>query len=127
MIDSKYYELFKQIARSTEVTSEQVMDYNHKNNDEGGEKTAQTMRDDFRQLYDRLSNPDYQITRNDYLKLFVGCYIVLNMLENNQKNIQTSIHGYKQDIIPKLQRITDETKTDEEADKLASEIFQINV
>ena len=126
MVNEKYYELFKNIARTVETTSEQVMEYNAKNSDEKGEKTAQTMRDDYASLYDRLSGEDYEITRNDYMKLLVGAFVVLNLLENNKKSIDISIHGYKSDVLPKLQRIMNESDNDESATALAEKIFEVN-
>jgi len=126
MVNEKYYELFKNIARTVETTSEQVMEYNAKNSDEKGEKTAQTMRDDYANLYDRLSSEDYEITRNDYMKLLVGAFVVLNLLENNKKSIDISIHGYKSDVLPKLQRIMNESDNDESATALAEKIFEVN-
>ena len=126
MINERYHKLFEELAHTTEITAEQVMELDKQKNDEDGLKTAETMRDDFAKLYDRLSNPDYNITRNDYLKLLVGAFIVVNVLENNKKTTELSIHGYKSDVIPKLQRIMDETSDDSEAEKLSNEIFQLN-
>lgn len=126
MVNEKYYELFKNIAHTVETTSEQVMEYNSQNKDEKGEKTAQTMRDDFAGLYDRLSQADYNVTRTDYMKLLVGAFVVLNLLENNKKAIDVSIHGYKSDVLPKLQRIMNESDNDESAAALAEKIFEIN-
>lgn len=121
----KYLTLFKELAHATEVLSEQVMEYNHSKNDTKGEETAKTMRDDYAQLYDRLRSGNYQITLKDYAKLLVSSYIVSENLASKVKNEQVALDGYKNDIMPKLSRIMEETKTDEEATKLANEIFQI--
>ena len=46
-MDKRYVELFKELAKATAVSAEQVMDYDRAKNDEEGLKTAQTMRDDY--------------------------------------------------------------------------------
>ena len=121
----KYLTLFKELARATEVIAEQVMEYDHQKKDENGEKTATIMRDDFANLNDKLANKDYQITLADYTKLFVAAYVVANNLETKIKNEQIALEGYNTDLVPKLTRITSEAKTDEEAQKLAEELFQV--
>ena len=121
----KYLTLFKELARAAEVIAEQVMEYDHQKKDENGEKTATIMRDDFANLNDKLANKDYQITLADYAKLFVAAYVVANNLETKIKNEQIALEGYNTDLVPKLTRITSEAKTDEEAQKLAEELFQI--
>lgn len=121
----KYLILFKELAKATEIIAEQVIEYDHQKKDENGEKTASIMRKDFADLNDRLDNKDYQITLADYAKLFVAAYVVSNNLESKIKNEQLALDGYNNDLIPKLSRITSETKTDEEAQKLAFELFQI--
>lgn len=124
-MDEKYFILFKELAKTAEVIAEQVMEYDHQKNDENGEKTATIMRDDFANLNDKLANKDYQITLADYAKLFVAAYVVANNIETKIKNEQIALDGYNTDLVPKLTRITSEAKTDEEAQKLAEELFQI--
>ena len=124
-MDEKYFTLFKELAKAAEVIAEQVMEYDHQKNDENGEKTATIMRDDFANLNDKLANKDYQITLADYAKLFVAAYVVASNLETKIKNEQIALEGYNTDLVPKLTRITSEAKTDEEAQKLAEELFQI--
>lgn len=124
-MNEKYFTLFKELAKAAEVIAEQVMEYDHQKKDENGEKTATIMRNDFANLNDKLANKDYQITLADYAKLFVAAYVVANNLETKIKNEQTALDGYNTDLVPKLTRITSEAKTDEEAQKLAEELFQI--
>ena len=124
-MDEKYFTLFKELAKTAEVIAEQVMEYDYQKKDENGEKTATIMRDDFASLNDKLANKDYQITLADYAKLFVAAYVVANNLETKIKNEQIALDGYNTDLIPKLTRITSEAKTDEEAQKLAEELFQV--
>ena len=121
----KYLTLFKELAKAAEVIAEQVMEYDHQKKDENGEKTATIMRNDFADLNDKLANKDYQITLADYAKLFVAAYVVASNLETKIKNEQIALDGYNTDLVPKLTRITSEAKTDEEAQKLAEELFQI--
>ena len=51
--------------------------------------------------------------------------IVAQNIEDRIKQQQKAIDGYRIDLIPKLDRILNESNTTEEAIKLANEIFQI--
>jgi hypothetical protein len=82
------------------------------------------MRDDFAALHDKLGT-NAPITKADYAKLLVAAMIVTNNIEDRIKNERKAVEGYKIDVIPKLSRINDETTNDEEAQKLAEEIFKI--
>lgn len=125
-MDKKYLQLFSELAHAVEVLSEQVMEYDRQKNDTKGEQTAQSMRDDYANLYDKLrDNAEAQITKSDYAKLLVAAYIVVNNIEDRIKGERKAVEGYKIDIIPKLSRINDETTNDTEASALAEEIFKI--
>ena len=124
----KYLILFKELTRSMEVLAERVMDYNHKKNDAEGLKTAQIMRDDYQNLNDRLRDENFDIqtlTKSDFAKFLVAAFVIVQNIEDKIKSEQIAINSYKIDVIPKLERIVNNTQTDEEALKLASEIFQI--
>ena len=123
-MDKKYLQLFTELTRAVEVLSEQVMDYDKAQNDEKGLETAEMMRDDFAALHDKLGTNE-PLTKAEYAKLLVAAMIVANNIEDRIKSERKAIEGYKIDIIPKLSRINDETTTDEEAQKLADEIFKI--
>jgi hypothetical protein len=123
-MDKVYIDLFKELARATAVSAEQVMDYDKAQKDEKGFETAKIMRDDYEQLYDRLTD-DYTMTRSDAAKLLVGVMIQLNHLQDKITAIRKATTGYQTDIIPKLQDIVDNTKTDEEVAKMADEKFVI--
>lgn len=123
-MDKKYIQLFTELTRAVEVLSEQVMDYDKAQNNEKGLETAEMMRNDFAALHDKLGT-DEPITRADYAKLLVAAMIITNNIEDRIKSERKAIEGYKIDIIPKLSRINDETTNDEEAQKLANEIFKI--
>lgn len=123
----KYIELFKELAKSTAVSAEQVMDYDKSKNDDQGFKTAQVMRDDFNNLYDKIADKDFtgSLERADFARLLVGALIIANQLNDRITALKKALSGYQTDIIPKLQEIMDQTKTDEEAMKIANEKFNI--
>ena len=124
----KYIDLFKEISKTTEVLAERVMEYNHTKKDEKGEKTAETMRNDFASLRDKFEKNDFDptaITKAEYAKLLVGSMIIINNIEDRIANEKKAIEGYKLDLLPKLQRIVNECKTEEETTTLATELFTI--
>ena len=123
----KYIELFKELAKSTAVSAEQVMDYDKSKNDDQGFKTAQVLRDDFNNLYDKIADKDFtgSLERADFARLLVGALIIANQLNDHITALKKALSGYQTDIIPKLQEIMDQTKTDEEAMKIANEKFNI--
>lgn len=126
---SKYIELFKEIAHTTEVLAEQVMNFNHEKKDEKAEQTAQSMRDDYIKLYDKMRANDFKsksLTKSDYARLLVGVLIIVNNLESRISNEQKAVKSYKEEIIARLERVVNECKTDEESQKLAEELFTIN-
>lgn len=123
-MDKNYIELFKEIARATELAAERVMQYDNNLKDNEGYKTAEVMREDYHALHERLSNDNIDtIERQDYIKLLLGSMIVTQNLEDMVTKQQTTIKAYKNFITPKLQRIMDETKTNEEANTLAQKLF----
>lgn len=123
-MDKKYIELFKEIASSTASSAEQVMDYDKAKGDDKGFEAAQTLRDNFMDLHDKIVN-NKELVRSNYAELLVGTMIVINNLQNKVVAMQKAINGFKNDTAPKLQKILDETQNDEEAKKLADEIFII--
>ena len=125
----KYVNLFKELTHATEVLAEQVMEYDKKKNDQKGAETAQTMRDDFVKLYDKIRAEDFSastLTKAEYAKVLVAAMIIVNNLETRITNEQNAVKGYKETVIPKLERIIDECDSDEVAQKLAEELFTIN-
>ena len=128
-MDNKYLILFREIARTTEVLAERVMAYDKEKKDEKGEQTAQTMRDDFAKLHDKLSASNLDtnsISRMEWAKILVGAMVISNNLNEEIEQRKKALSGYKIDLIPKLNRIINETKTDEEAITLANELFEIS-
>ena len=125
-MDKQYMDLFKELARATAVSAEQVMDYDKAQNDEKGFETAKVMRDDYETLYDRL-NDDYSMNRADAAKLLVGIMIQLNHMQDKIVALRKATTAYQTDVIPKLQEIVDNVNiTDEEIAKLADEKFIID-
>ena len=82
------------------------------------------MRDDYEALYDRLTD-DYILTKDDAAKLLVSVMVQLNNIQSRVTALRKAITGYQTDIIPKLQEIIDNAKSDEDATKIAEEKFVI--
>ena len=123
-MDKKYMDLFRELARATAVSAEQVMDYDHEQDDQKGFETAKMMRDDYEALYDRLTD-NYVMNRADAAKLLVGIMIQLNHLQDRLAAIRKATTGYQTDIIPKLQDIVDNAEDDDAVAKMAEEKFII--
>lgn len=122
-MDKRYVELFKELAKATAVSAEQVMDYDRAKNDEEGLKTAQTMRDDYNALHDKI-NDGSELDKTDFAKLLVGAMIVVNQIQDRLTTLQKAMSGYQTDLIPKLNKII-EAETEDEVKKLATEEFSI--
>lgn len=124
---SKYIELFKEIANATAISAEQVMDYDKQKDDAKGYETAETLHKDFIELYDKIrdKNFDGQLARGDFAWLLVGTLIIMNQLNDRITALKKAMAGYQTDVMPKLQDIVDNTKTDEEAMAMAEEKFSI--
>lgn len=124
-MNETYLKLFSEIAHAAEILAEQVMELDMKKGDSKGEKTAATMRQDYQQLYDKLRNNNFELTKAEFAKILVGALIVSQQIENQIEAHKKALQGYKVDVIPKLQRIIDEADSDEKALALAKEIFQV--
>lgn len=122
-MDKKYVELFKELAKATAVSAEQVMDYDRAKNDEEGLKAAQTMRDDYNALHDKI-NDGTELNKTDFAMLLVGAMVTANQIQDRIATLQKAMAGYQTDLIPKLNKII-EAKTEDEVKKLAIEKFSI--
>ena len=125
-MDKTYLTLFTELAHTTEILAEQVME--NDGSKEQAVNAAKTMRSDYAQLYDRLRDKNFQessLKREDYAKLLVGAIITAQQIENRIKTEQAALSGYKIDVIPKLERIVNESEDTESAQKLAQEILTI--
>jgi hypothetical protein len=123
-MDKKYITLFKELAQATAASAETVMDYDRDKGDQKGLNTATIMRDDYQALAENLAE-EYQINKADAAKLLVGAMIMTNQLQDRINNLKKAVTGYQTDVIPKLQKIIDEAKNDEEVTKMANELFII--
>lgn len=126
-MDKKYITLFKELAHSTAVSAETVMDYNKQKNDDKGYETAQIMRDNYQDLKERIeaANDNFELNISDAAKLVVASIIFVNQLQDKVTNMNAAIKGYTDNLIPKLKEIVDNTANDEEAIKKANELFVI--
>lgn len=122
-MDKKYVELFKELAKATAVSAEQVMDYDRAKNDEEGLKAAQTMRDDYNALHDKI-NDGTELGKTDFAMLLVGAMVTANQIQDRVTALQKAIAGYQTDLIPKLNKVI-EAETEDEVKKLAIEKFSI--
>ena len=121
-MDSKYLELFTLIAQQIANLAEQVMN-NHQDKGETKEQeTAQTMRDDYLNLHDKLTT-NQELNKADYARILVGAFIVANQLDARIKNEQKALDSYKLDIIPKLDQINNTEYDDVPA--LAAKLFTV--
>ena len=128
-MDTHYINLFKELAHATEITAENMLEKNYKNKDAEGKKGAEFMRDDYAKLYDFMRDPNFdssQLTRAHFAKFLVAALIFSRQLENKIQSDKKVVSGYKTDIIPKLDRILNETKDNENCLKLANELFTIS-
>lgn len=126
-MDKKYIKLFEELAASTAVSAEKVMDYDAEKQDQKGYETAQIMRDNYEALKTRIieAGDNYTLTCQDAAKLALGTIIIVNQLQDQIGILQKVINAYKNDILPKLQSIVDNAKTDEIAAQMANEKFII--
>ncbi len=122
-----YIKLFEEIAKATSVSAEQVMDYNKQKDDTKGYEAAETLHKDFIELYDKIRNKDFngELTRADFARILVGVLVIMNQLNDKVNTLKKAMTSYQTDVIPKLQDIVDNTKTDEEAMTMAEEKFSI--
>lgn len=122
----KYIELFKELAHATEIAAEQVMEYNASKNDDKGYETARIMRDDYTELYDKIRADNFNgtLTKADYARLLVGCYITVGNLQDRVQALQKAIAGYQTDLVPKLDAVI-AAEDDAGAQAIAEEQFQI--
>lgn len=122
----KYIDLFRELAHATEVAAEQVMEYNQSKNDDKGYETAQIMRDDYAKLYDKIKDENFDgtLTKAEYAKLLVGCYVVVGNLQDRIEALRKAVAGYQSDLVPKLSKVI-EAGSDEDAQASAEEQFTI--
>jgi len=121
-MDSRYLELFTLIAQQIANLAEQVMNDHQDKGETKEQETAQTMRDDYLNLHDKLTT-NQELNKADYARILVGAIIVANQLDARIKNEQKALDGYKLDIIPKLDQINSTEYDDVPA--LAAKLFTV--
>ena len=121
-MDSKYLELFTLIAQQIANLAEQVMNDHQDKGETKEQETAQTMRDDYLDLHDKLIS-NQELNKADYARILVGAIIIANQLTARIQNEQKALDGYKLDIIPKLDQINNAEYDDVPA--LAAKLFTV--
>ena len=121
-MNSKYLELFTLITQQIANLAEQVMNDHQDKGETKEQETAQTMRDDYLNLHDKLIS-NQELNKADYARILVGAIIIANQLTARIQNEQKALDGYKLDIIPKLDQINN-TEYDE-VPTLAEKLFTI--
>lgn len=127
-MDKNYLKLFQEIARSSEVIAEQVMEVNKNRNDNKALLTSQNMRDDFAALTDKLKAEDFSennLTLKDIALLNVGATILTEQLERQVTEMEKSLTNYKTNILPKFKECAIEIQThpDENIENIINEKF----
>lgn len=126
-MQKQYLQLFTELAHTTEIIAEQCMDLDLKDNDSNGMKAAETMRDDYARLYDRMREDDFileQLTKSDYAKILLGAIIFANQLEKKLEIEEKVLKGYQLDIIPKLNKIINDSESEDDIKNMAHELFK---
>lgn len=125
-MDKYYLKLFTEIASTVETLAEKTMEVQQ---DEKGLRAAKTMRDNYATLHDTLAAKDFDpasLTKAQYAQLSVGALLCVKQIEAHLENTQKALDGYKLNILPKLNRILNEAKSDEEVKSLAAELFKVD-
>ena len=124
-MEKKDVTLFKDLAQATAASAESVMDYDRSQNDEKGLKTATIMRDDYQKLTDKIidAGDAYVPNKDEVAKLLVGAMIQVNQIQDKINNLKKAMVGFQTNTIPKLQKILDEAKDDEDARNMANLSF----
>ena len=123
-MNDSYKQLFYEVCRNAQILAEQVADYNNTTKDDKGKATALSMRDDYMKLMDKVEENAQPFSRQECAQLLVAAMIVSNNFNDRIEAMKKAITGYKTLIIPKLQRVMDETTSDEAANELFQELFQ---
>lgn len=123
----RYIELFGEVARVMTLLLENALEYNYQQKDKEGIETATTMRDKYIHLQDKVQSKDFDpatLTRVEYIEFLIGFLTIAQNIEERIKRDELALNGYKTLMIPKLEKIMNETENDEQAKILSAEIFQ---
>ena len=114
----KYKTLFTEIAKSITVLSENVMEYERKNNT-GKELSSEKIRNEFQKLWDKLSNETIEVsdlTKEDYYYLIIGATIISEQIKNDIEKKKAALNAYSNNLLPALKKIIEDGP--EEQDEL---------
>lgn len=116
-MNEKYKTLFALIAQNMENIAERAMEDDKAKNDMQAYKTAKEMRSKYARLHDLLTSKtvEYTPVKNDIIDLYIGTNIVAQQIEARVKREQAALHGYKLDLIPKLEKAM---KSEDEIEKI---------
>lgn len=95
----KYKELFIAIAEGAASLAETAMEIEQKQNQTS--KAAETMRNNFNELRDKLIN-DESLSSKNIADLYLGATILANNFDNQIKKIRVVQSLYRDNLIPKL-------------------------
>ena len=126
-MDKQYLKLFIELSQAMEALAEEVRNLNIDKGKEDEAANADTLRDSFVALSNKLTASDFngELTRAEYARLLIGAIVIQRHIEARIQKLNTGLKGYKVDIVPKLERILNET-TNEDNEKLqtlAKELF----
>jgi len=126
-MDKQYLKLFIELSQAMEALTEEVRNLDIDKGKEDEAANADTLRDSFVALSNKLTASDFngELTRAEYARLLIGAIVIQRHIEARIQKLNTGLKGYKVDIVPKLERILNET-TNEDNEKLqtlAKELF----
>lgn len=121
-MDEHYRTLFSLMTQSAANIAEEVMEVHAANKEEAEYENAQRMRDDYLNLYARLTTGK-ELEKADYALLYISAFVVSSQLEARIEKERKTLEGYKLDILPKLDQVNNASL--EEAIPLAEQLFKI--
>lgn len=122
-MNKDYLKLFLDLSRSIEAITEKAIEEEKEANNDEALKAAISMRKIYMELTNKLQGKEPTLDRSDYGALFIGAGIMLKNLEEKKAVLDKAISGYKIMLLPRLNRILNETDNDMDAVKLAEELF----
>lgn len=126
-MDKQYLKLFIELSQAMEALAEEVRNLDIDKGKEDEAANADTLRDSFVALSNKLTASDFngELTRAEYARLLIGAIVIQRHIEARIQKLNMGLKGYKVDLVPKLERILNET-TNEDNEKLqtlAKELF----
>jgi hypothetical protein len=122
-MNKDYLKLFLELSHSIEAITEKAIEEEKEAKDDKAFKAAISMRKIYMELTNKLQSKNPTLDRSDYGALLIGAGIMLKNLEEKKAVLDKAISGYKIMLLPKLNRILNETNNDVDAVKLAEKLF----